>query len=122
MAKQKTLIDDMEERGQQTYRELSVPFPSVDEANENVQAFHKELYELRKKYRFRELLYVIESAVIYDSGTESDVRLLGYFGDLNQQEALAAWAFGQASAERQERIAGIAAEAVRAIKNPSTRK
>ena len=104
------------------YRELSRPFETIEDANEALTAFEKDLYELRVKHRIPDLLFVMRVSVLYEDGEEGAPVAVGMFGDENQMESLAGVAYGRANAERQERIAKVVKQAMRAIEQPKTRR
>ena len=104
------------------YRELSAPFESIDEANKNFTEFQDQLYELRKKHRIADLLFVAQVPVKYDDGEQGTPIVVGMFGDETKMEAITAYALGYAQSQRQERIARIMGESSRGVKNAQKRK
>ncbi len=82
------------------YSELSKPFKSGDSANETLQEFLNELYLLRQKHCLADVSVIIKATIkgegvfLYDA----------HFGSETEVEAMAAWHFGKASAERQSMI------------------
>jgi hypothetical protein len=109
-------------RDNELYRELSIPFESVDVANESLQKFCEELYELRKKYRIRELLFVMRVGCKRDDGEEADATVVNHFGASIQMEGIAAYAYGTLAARRQQYVQDEIEEATRAIKPPKSRR
>lgn len=120
------MTKDIDFTDEETYRQMSVPFESVDELNVAAEAFQIELYELRKKYCVRELLFVMQSGVKRidtDGKTYEDSPILcGYFGDLMRAEVLSAYALGNIQTRRQEMIAETIDRAGRTVKAASKRK
>ncbi len=55
------------------YRKLSEPFPTAKAAKEAIEAFWKEFYELRNKYRLRDVHCIIFVGVKFEDGTEGDI-------------------------------------------------
>lgn len=53
-------------RSPETYAKLSEPFESNEEINQAWFAFQKELYELRKKHRVRDLTLVLGGSFMQD--------------------------------------------------------
>ena len=104
------------------YRELSIPFESVDKANEKVKAFCEELYDLRVKYRIRDLLYVIRIGCVRDDGDEADATIVNHYGASENMEGIAAYAYGQLSARRAEAVQDQMSQATRAVKGQASRK
>ena len=104
-----------------TYRRLSEPFASVDEAEKAWMAFAAELRELRAKHRIADLLAVAGISFIAADGEESWLPIVLHNGDEMKAETLAAYAFGAEQANRQERIAR-ALQAKPSIKNPKRTK
>lgn len=103
------------------YRELSIPFETVEDANDNITQFCDALYELRKKHRIRDLLFVIRVGCKREDD-ESDATIVNYFGNSLSMEGIAAYAYGQLSGERQEMIAEEIKHAAKAIRNQKRRK
>ena len=93
------------------YRELSEPFKSTDDCNEALVGFTKELRDIRAKYHIRELLVVMKGSAITESGEEGGLMVMGHHGNAVEEEGMAAWAFGQAQARRQQRMSDLVAEA-----------
>lgn len=109
-------------RDNELYRELSVPFDNVDVANESLTKFCEELYELRAKYRIRELLFVMRFGCKREDGDEADATVVNHFGASIQMEGIAAYAYGTLAARRQQYIQNEIEDATRAIKTPKSRK
>lgn len=86
------------------YRELSEPFESPDEANAAIEAFIKDLAEIRKKHGLRDVLCVISSACTYPDGEEADFIMSYQLGDEAKGVLLAAWIYGEAQAEHREMV------------------
>ncbi len=85
------------------FQECSLPFDTVEEADKAVQEFGNALAELRKKHRIMNLVYIVEISV-KDRG---EAALTGMFGRASDEERLAAYLFGEATARRQEFIANV---------------
>lgn len=98
------------------FREMSVPYESVEQANESLSAFQAELAELRKKYKIPTLLCIFHVTMLTDDGEEGAAMTTCGMGDMALFESMAAWAFGQEAAARQEYTNKLAASAAR-IKN-----
>lgn len=96
-------------------RECSQP-KSQQQAAQDWDAFCEELYELRRKHRIAEL-YTVGQQPIVDQENEGVVHGAAHFGDQTKREAIAAWAFGFESAQRQAAIAKIVADAAQGIKH-----
>jgi len=109
-------------RDEQVYRELSVPFGSVDEANASLEAFCEELYALRVKYRIRDLLYVMRVGCVRDDGTEADATIVNHCGARENMESIAAYAYGHLSASRQAAIQDEMEHACRGVKGQKSRR
>lgn len=91
-------------RSPETYATLSEPFESHEAINEAWFAFQKELYELRKKHRVRDLTLVLGGSFIQD-GEPAEARVSMHFGSsLNKLPALA-FAYGEAKAEQTAMLA-----------------
>lgn len=105
---------------QKLYRELGVPFATVEEANDEFKQFQDELYVLRRRHRVRDLVFIAQLAVIYEDGTEGSPLVAGMYGDEMRAEGMAAFALGRFSAERQERVAQMI-DASAGLKSPRRR-
>lgn len=99
---------------QKTYRECCAP-KTVEQADQDLEAFVEAVYELRKQYRIPDV-YVIAQVAVETDGEEALVNSVAHFGDQFKREGLAAFALGYESRARQETIAKIAATAGRGIK------
>lgn len=104
------------------YRELCEPFPSPNDAEQAVQAFAAELYDLRAKHRIRDLLIVVSATVKYPSEEEGEVSCVIHFGDELKSENMAAYGLGFLQSQRQERTAKTLASAVNAVGKGRNRK
>lgn len=104
------------------YRELCEPFATINDANAAFESFQKELYELRCKHRVRDLVFIAQLAVKYEDGDEGSPIVVGMFGDETKMEGMTAYAFGRASAERNERVMRMTESGCDAIKQPKRRK
>ncbi len=104
------------------YHTLSAPFASIEEADDAVKAFHKELAELRVKHKIPDLFVVMGISFQVEANEEGDdlrsIMVPAYMGDQSHQERLAAFGFGVASAERQEETAKVVEHAKKAIRKP----
>lgn len=111
----------MEFRDPALYRQLSVPFPSVDDANASIKAFCDELAELRKKHRIRDLLFTIRIGLVDEAGTEGDSTLVNHFGDRASMESMAAYTYGTMSARRQELMRAYVSNGSKAVRDVEPR-
>lgn len=107
-----------------TYRECNQP-KSPAQAEQDWEAFTKELYDLRLKHQIPELYLVATHRLVYDDGEEGIVNGVAHFGDQTNRERTAAWAFGFESANRQRMIAQMvnegnkqAGDSIRAERQP----
>lgn len=82
------------------YHQLSEPFASLDACNEAFLAFQRELYDLRKKHRIRDLTVICEAAIVQD-GDVGDVRVCSHFGSSLRKLPALAFAYGEARAEQE---------------------
>jgi hypothetical protein len=105
----------VESSDQAAYRECSEP-KTPEQATQDWEAFCEECYELRRKYRIADLYLVGQHAIVYPDG-KGLVNGAAHFGDQTKREAIAAWALGFESAQRQARIAQIISDAATGIKN-----
>lgn len=84
------------------FRELSEPFTSNEEADKALRAFFDELGELRKKHRIRDLHMIVGGSVRTSDDDEGEFMSVMHYGDSSRAEAMSAYAYGVATAERQE--------------------
>lgn len=102
------------------FQEMAVPFETDDQANEALQGFWKELYELRCKYKLANVAVIVKDSVRSD---EACFIWSGHCGNELEQESMAAWFLGHASSRRQEIIRNaVESGAVGSIKNAVNRK
>lgn len=92
-----------------TYRAMSVPFESADEANAAIQAFFADLREIRTKHRMRDIHVVGITCVKYADGNEGDAMWSLQIGDSSKAESMLAYALGREQAEHREHIAKLLA-------------
>lgn len=84
------------------YRALCEPHANENAANDAIEAFWNEFYEIRNKYKIPDALVVFRIAAASSDGDETEhIGMLSAGSDLNR-ERLAAWAHGRASAEYKE--------------------
>lgn len=115
-------VEDAIRMDPETYRELCIPFNGPEAANESLIKFQKELYDLRCKYRICDLLFVAQVPIKYEDGEEGSPILIGHYGDIGKSEAMAHFAAGRTSAERQERVAKLVERAAKSIRAGQKRK
>jgi hypothetical protein len=107
---------------EEMYRKLSIPFESIDEANEALVKFTEELYALREKHRIRELLFTVRVGIVRDDGEEADATVVNHFGSSLAMEGIAAYSYGVLSTKRQQYVQDEIADATRSVKPPKSRK
>ena len=88
----------------ETYATLSEPFESLDAINAALMAFQKELYELRKKHRIRDLTVICEGSFLQD-GEASEARVCSHYGSSLRKLPALAYAYGEAKAEQEQMLA-----------------
>lgn len=100
------------------YHEMSKPLESFDAANAAINGFWDEFYALRNKYRLPDI-HIIIRLVVEDGNGGGDVMVSMHAGNSMNEEAMTAWALGQAQVRRQENIIRIASEGkeIRKVKN-----
>ena len=95
------------------YREMAVPFPSPEAANEAHEAFFTELGELRKKHKIRDLYCTVAGSAVYEDGEEGDFVTSCFFGNQLAAESLCAWALGHETARARESVTKALARAAK---------
>lgn len=88
----------------ENYLLMSEPFESSDKANEAVSEFQKGIEELRKKHKIRDVLLVVNDSVKYSDGNIGEFMAHFSFGSALKRNVMAAYLYGQTSAEERERI------------------
>lgn len=86
----------------ENYRKMSEPFETPEKANEALENFYNELSELRKKHNISDILVVIEDSSKYSDGKIGTFMQCLQFGNSLKCETLAAYAYGQATANHRE--------------------
>lgn len=84
------------------YRDLDKPFESPASANVAVQAFWDDVYALREKHRIPDILMVMRVPL-----DEGDSFVMMTAGNQLYAESMAAFGFGQATADRQQMISRV---------------
>lgn len=82
------------------YHQLCKPFESAEDAQKALDAFFEEVYALRVKYKLADVSVLVQSSIV-GSGP---FLWSAHCGSQSEVEGLAAWYFGQAQADRQDRI------------------
>ena len=90
----------------ENYRKMSAPFASVDEAQASLKSFMIGVHELRQKHRIADVLTVSSVNVKYEEG-EGRAIIHGFSGDSANAEGMAAYAYGQESAQKRELMSRI---------------
>ena len=92
-------------RDEDNYRKLSEPFPSFDAANEALEAFFKDLREVRNKHKMTDVYVIISGSARTASGEEGEFVTSQHHGSSLKSESMVAWALGTEQTRRQEAIA-----------------
>ncbi len=95
------------------YRRLSEPFESAEAIDAALAGFHKELEALREKYKIPDVYVIISANGLTEDGVEGAFTTTLQFGSEERAESLTAYAYGLASARRQERIAKMLAKSIK---------
>ena len=117
MSETQKKLDDGSISDPDNYIEMRKGYPTLEEADAAMHNFWNEFYELRNKYRIADA-HVIIAITIAGKG---DMMLAMHAGNELMQEPMAAWALGNASANRQENIARLLAQS-KSVKKPVNRK
>ena len=86
------------------YYKMSEPFESTDAANKAISTFYEELSLLRKKHKITDLLVVIKGSVKYSDGRLGEFIQHSNFGSSLNVGVMAAYAYGQAQADHEEKL------------------
>ncbi len=87
-----------------TYRRLSEPFPSVEEANEALAAFFRDVQAAREKHRIADVVVLVEISNVLD-GEEVRGSASSFYGDSARVLPMLAREFGAAQQRHEEQIA-----------------
>jgi len=90
------------------FAELNKPYASMAEADEHIKLFFEGMAALREQHKITNLLTVIACSVESEEGPQ-EFFSLHEFGDALKAETLAAYALGQTTQERRERLASLIA-------------
>lgn len=82
------------------YAEMLKPHESAEKANEALEAFYEELYQLRCKYKLADIAVIVQDSIV-ESG---QFLWSAHCGNIDCQEVMAAWHLGQMQADRQDRV------------------
>lgn len=85
------------------YLKCAQPFPSKDAGNAALTAFMEEVEAAREKHLIANVSIVIKDSCDYGNDV-GEFMVRGHFGNSLEEESMLAYAYGQASAGRQERI------------------
>jgi len=89
-----------------TYRAMSAPFDSLDDVNEAVGGFWRDVERARKEHGIRDVLVVVGVAYRKEA-REGDAMADMYLGDSEHAERLAAYAMGKHRLDRQALLEGF---------------
>lgn len=122
---QQTLVDEQTAEqpemlgGPDTYQECCVPFPSAEAANEAIQQFWEEVFDLRCKYKLAHVSVIIKDQIAGSGGFITSTHA----GNELEQESMAAWHLGNSSSNRQNIIRKAIGQGTEAsLKQPENRK
>lgn len=82
----------------ENYAAMSQPFEDAKQANEALQAFYDEAYELRNKHKLANVTIVVLASIKGSGRFMSNT----HFGSSVEAETMAAWHLGMTQAERQD--------------------
>lgn len=83
------------------YRKCLEPFVSPEEANNELEAFWNEFYELRNKYGIPDMLVTLMFSIATEDDEVQHLAMFSCGSDMNV-ERMAAYAHGRASAQAKE--------------------
>ena len=89
------------------YAELSKPFASSEESDKALDGFWQEFYELRNKYRLRDVSVLIGFDIAYEDGQIGQVLSCLHAGCTLQILPMVAHAYGRYQREHEEMIAKL---------------
>lgn len=88
----------------ETYRAMSEPFLTPEEANAALQAFIEDVRAARLKHHIADVTLVAQSNLLYADGNEARALSHVHIGAVQESEGMLARALGEAQAERREAI------------------
>lgn len=87
------------------YRELSAPFESTEAANKSLEAFAKDLEEIRAKHKVCDVVAVLQVNALNKDGEEGLMVATIAFGDPMNKPVMLAQALGKEQAVFENTIA-----------------
>lgn len=97
------------------YREISVPFDSVEAANKALAAFFENVEAARNKHRIPDVVTLCEISHVLD-GEELRGSASSFLGDSSRVVTILAREYGAEQQRHEERIALIMAHARKAVR------
>jgi hypothetical protein len=88
----------------ENYYQMSEPFESSQQADEALSNFFKELGELRKKHKMRDVFVVVFDSTKYEDGIIGEFMTTHQYGSSLNGLPMTAYAYGQEQATHKERI------------------
>ena len=95
------------------YRQMSIPFNTIDQANEALAAFFAEVAELRKKHRIADVVCLCEISHTLD-GEEVRGSAHLHLGDVGAHLPMLAREYGAARQKHEDDMARLIANSRRA--------
>ena len=95
-----------------TYSQLAVA-TTADVANERINAFFKDLGELRQKHEIPDVHVVVRSNILSDGGREASGLCPIHYGDQSHALQMCSYAMGHAQGEHQKFILAARAEGMK---------
>lgn len=102
----------MNEPNPKLYRELSEPHESVESLNTDLNAFFADFGELRKKYRLRDVVAIVNTSYLAKDGEEIEGGTHVGYGNSMNHEMMLAHCLGQVQSERQEAMARMLSKGI----------
>lgn len=95
-------------RDPSTYRAMSEPYATEQESSDALNAFFRELRELRIKHRIADTYTIASVSVIDASGEEGERITSGFNGSSAKALSMVAWAFGREQREHDALVRALA--------------
>lgn len=89
-----------------TYRAMSIPFDSMDEANRAHEAFYAAVAAARELHGIRDVHLITEVDAATEDG-EMVAMTSAHFGSRDREESMVAWELGRVQTRRQQRTGAL---------------
>ncbi|MGE3889442.1 MAG: hypothetical protein AB7H81_23675 [Vicinamibacterales bacterium] len=97
-------MSEQSQKNPKLWREMQEPHENGPAVNAALEGFFKALGAAREEHRLADVLVVARVLYLNEAGEEVEALALQTYGDALRSESMAAYAYGQFAARRQEHI------------------